>query len=129
MALLDDGMQISTITPSYVKSCSLEVRPITNLISRRVACIGLGNAYIQPLGYIIVKAQLNGVQGHNEDQIALVILDLSNFTEWIPVILGTPTISLVINIMKEQEMDALVMHWVNARVTISCQYEGLQPQW
>ena len=45
MALLDNGVQINTITPSYVKSCSLEVGPITNLIGGQVACIGLGNAY------------------------------------------------------------------------------------
>ena len=32
------------------------------------------------------------------------------------MILGTPTISQVINVMKEAEVDALVMPWVNARV-------------
>ena len=35
---------------------------------------------------------------------------------WIPVILGTPTISQVVNVMKEVEIDALVMPWANARV-------------
>ena len=33
-----------------------------------------------------------------------------------PVILGTPTISWVVNVMIEVEIDALVMPWVNARV-------------
>ena len=32
------------------------------------------------------------------------------------MILGTPTISQVINVMKEVEVDALVMPWANARV-------------
>ena len=73
MALLNNGAQINTITPSYVKSHSLEMGPITDLIGRRVACIGLGNAYTWPLGYIIVKVQVDGVQGYNEDQIALVV--------------------------------------------------------
>ena len=90
MALLDNAMQINTIMPSYVKSHSLKMGPITNLISGRVACIGLGNAYTQPLSYIIVKVQVNGVQGYNEDQIALVVPDLLNFMERIPIILGTP---------------------------------------
>ena len=80
MALLDKGMQINTITSSYVKSCSLEMGLITNLISRRVACIGLGNAYTQSLGYIIVKVQVEGVQDYNEDHIALVVIDLLNFS-------------------------------------------------
>ena len=35
---------------------------------------------------------------------------------WIPEILGTPTISQVINVMKEAEIDTLAMLWVNARV-------------
>ena len=70
MALLNNGMQINIIMPSYVKSHSLEMIPSTDLISRRVTCVGLGNAYTQPLGYIIVKVQVDGVQGYNEDQIA-----------------------------------------------------------
>ena len=116
MALLDNSMQINTITPSYVKIHSFEMGLITDLIGGRVACIGLGNAYSQPLGYVIVKVQVDGVQGYNEDQIALVVPDLSNFMERIPIILGTPTISCIINVMKEREIDALVMPWVNARV-------------
>ena len=82
--------------PSYVKSHSLEMGLITDLIGRRFACVGLGNAYTRPLGYVIVKVQVDGVQGYNEDQIALLVLDLSNFVERIPVILGTPTISCII---------------------------------
>ena len=93
MALLNNGTQINTIMPSYVKTHSLEMGPITDLIGRRVTCIGLGNAYTQPLDYFIVMVQVDGVQGYNEDQIALVVLDLSNFMERIPVILGTPTLS------------------------------------
>ena len=34
MAFLDNGMQIHTIMPSYVKRCSLEVGLITNLVGR-----------------------------------------------------------------------------------------------
>ena len=55
---------------------------------------------------------MDGVLGYEEDQIAIVILDFSNFPTRVPVILRTPTI----NVMKEAEMDALAMAWVNARV-------------
>ena len=68
------------------------------------------------LGYVVIWVQVDGVQGYDEDQIALVILDLSNFVAWVPVILGTPTIGWVVNVMKEAEMDTLVMPWANARV-------------
>ena len=116
MAFLDNGVQINTIMPSYKKSHSLEKGLITDLISKRVTCIVLGNAYTQPLGYVIVKVQVDGVQGYNEEQIVLVVPGLLNFVKKMLIILRTPTISHVVNVMKEREIDALVMPWVNARV-------------
>ena len=117
MALLDNGAQINTIMHKYVSDHSLQMGLITNLLGAKVTCLGLGNAYIRPLGYVIIWVQVDGFQGYDEDQIALVIPDLSNFVVQIPVILGTPTISQVINVMKEAEIDALTMPWANARVT------------
>ena len=90
--------------------------PVTELIGTRVTCMGLGNVYTHSLGYVIVWVQVDGVQGYNEAQIALVIPDESKFVEWVPVILGTPTISHIMNVMKEREIDALAMPWANARV-------------
>ena len=92
MALLDNGAQINSIMPRYVSDHSLQVEPITNLIDAKVTCMGLGNAYTRPLGYVIIWIQVDEVQGYDEDQIALVIPDLSDFVAQIPVILGTPTI-------------------------------------
>ena len=92
MALLDNRAQVNTITPKYVKEHSLPVGPITNLMGSKVACIGLGNAYTRPLGYVIIQVQVDRVQGYDEDQIALIILDFSNFAMRVPIILGTPTI-------------------------------------
>ena len=76
----------------------------------------MGNAYTRPLGYIVIQVQVDRIQGYDKDQIALVISDLSNFAAQIPVTLGTPTISHIANVMKETEIDALAMPWVNARV-------------
>ena len=59
---------------------------------------------------------MDGVQGYDKDQIALVIPDLSDFVVQAPVILGTLTISHIINITKEKEIDTLAMPWVNAQV-------------
>ena len=109
MALLDNGAQVNTIAPRYVNEHSLQVGPITNLIHSKVTCVGLGNAYTRPLGYLVIRGQEDGVWGYDEDQIALVIPDFSNFATRVPIILGTPTIGQVINVMKEAEMDALAM--------------------
>ena len=116
MALLDNCAQVNTIMPKYVSNCSLQVGPITDLIGSEVTCMGLGNAYTRPLGYIVIPVQVDRVQGYDEDQIALVILDLFNFMAQIPIILGTATIGWVVNVMKEAEMDAFAMPWANARV-------------
>ena len=93
MALLDNGAQINSIMPKYISDHSLQVGLITNLLGAKVTCMGLGNAYMRPLDYIIIQVQVDGVQGYDEDQIALLIPDLSNFAAQIPIILGTPTIS------------------------------------
>ena len=115
MAYLDNGAQVNTITPRYVKEHSLSVGLITYLMGSKVTCIGLGNAYTRPLGYVVIQVQVDGVQGYDKDQIALIIPDFSNFAVRVPIILGTPTIGRVVNIMREMEVDALVMPWANAR--------------
>ena len=58
--------------------------------------MGLGNAYTRPLGYVVIQVQVDGVWGYDEDQIALIILDHSNFATRVPAILGTPTIGRVV---------------------------------
>ena len=68
------------------------------------------------MGYVVIQVQVDGIQGYDEDQIALVIPDLSNFVAHIPIIVGTPTISHVVNVIKEEEIDALATPWVNAWV-------------
>ena len=116
MALLDNGAQINSIMPGYIENHSLDVGPISDLVGRGVTCVGLGNALTWPIGYIIKWVQVDGVHSYDEDQIALVIPDLSNFMAWVPVILGTPMIGHVMNVIKESEMDMLVTPWVNPQV-------------
>ena len=92
MALLDNGTQVNTIMQRYITDHSLQVGPISDLMGSKVACVGLGNAYTRPLGYMLIWVQVDGVWGYDEDQIALVIPDFSKFAARVPVILGMPTI-------------------------------------
>ena len=114
MALLDNGAQSNTIMPGFVENYSLYVGPLSDLIGGHVTCIGLGNALTQPICYVIIWVQVDGVQDYDEDQIALVILDLSNFVVRVPLILGTPTTGCIMNLIKE--IDVLATPWVNAQV-------------
>ena len=50
LALLDNGVQVNTITLRYVNKHSLQVEPITDLMGSKVTCVGLGNANTQLLG-------------------------------------------------------------------------------
>ena len=68
------------------------------------------------MGCVIIWVQVDGVQGYDEDQIAMVIPDLSNIIAWFPMILGTPTISHIMNMIKEREIDTLATPWVNTQV-------------
>ena len=113
---LDNGAQLNTIMPRYVLEHSLEMGPITDLMGSKVTCVGLGNTYTRPLCYVVIQVQVDGVWGYVEDQIALVILYFSKFAARIPIILGMPTIGQVVDVMREAEMDALAMPWVNTRV-------------
>ena len=115
MALLDKSAQVNTITPRYVSEDSLQVGPITDLMGSKVTCMGLGNAYTRPLGYVVIQMKVDRVWGYDEDQIALVILDFSNFVTRVPIILGTLTIDQVVNVMKEVKMDAMATPWANTR--------------
>ena len=57
--------------------------------------------------YVIIRVQLEGVQGYDKDQVALVIPDSTLFGSRVPVTPGTPTINWIINMIKESEIDEL----------------------
>ena len=63
MALLDIGAQVNTIMPRYVSEHSLQEGPITDLMGSKVTCMGLGNAYTRPSGYVVIWVQVDGVWG------------------------------------------------------------------
>ena len=110
MALLENGTQINTIM------LGLWTSGLSDLIGRWVACIGLENTLIWPIGYVIIWVQVDRVQGYGEDQIALVILDLSYFVAQVPMVLGTPMIGCIMNVIEEKEIDTLAIPWVSAWV-------------
>ena len=70
MALLDKVTQVNTVTLRYVNEHSLQVGPITDLMVSNVSCMGLGNTYTKPLGYVMIWVHIDRAWGHYEDQIA-----------------------------------------------------------
>ena len=81
------------MTPEFVKAHSLDVGPLSNLVDDTLKINGRGELFSQPFGYVIIRVQVEGVKGYDEDQVALVIPDSTAFGIRVPVILGTPTIN------------------------------------
>ena len=63
---------------------------LSDLIGGWVICAGLENTLTWPIGYIIIWVQVDGVNGYNEDQIALIVPHVSNFAAWSPCDPGNP---------------------------------------
>ena len=85
-------------------------------ISRAIPHIsGIGGISVEPVGFIMMNVKVPGVAGYDKDQIAIVMDDLG-MTEW-PVILGTPTIYRVMEVIKESEISKLAVPWASSRVS------------
>ena len=117
-ALIDNGARMNTVMPSFVKRHGLEVGSIDDLNQHRgripVSCSG--GYYTEPLGYVLIWVQLPGIPSYDEEQVALVIRDGSEFSRQVPFIVGTPMIDRVIRALKETEMETAPEEWQWAQV-------------
>ena len=118
-ALINNGAQVNTVMPSFVKKCGLVVGSIAELNKHRgqipVSCSG--GYYTEPIGYVMVQVQFPGIPSYDEDQVALVIRDGSEFSQRVLVIIGTPTIDRIVWALKESEMDTIPEERQRARCT------------
>ena len=76
---------------------------------------GVGGCRTQPKGFVIIRVRVDEVSGYDEEQVALVVPDNSEFATRVPLILGTPALRRIINVMKESELDALSTPWATVR--------------
>ena len=76
---------------------------------------GLGSISVEPFGFVMMNVKVPCVQGYSEDQIAIV-MDDPGMTEW-PVILGTPTLYHIMEVIKESEISKLAVPWASSRVS------------
>ena len=70
-----------------------------------------GGRVTKPLGYIMLRVQIPYMPSYDEDQVALVVSEDSNFLRKCQVVLGTPTINRAIQAMKESEMENAPEAW------------------
>ena len=91
--LIDSGARANTITPEYCRQRKLKVRPVNELAMNPtlIPVSGIGG-FTQALGYAIINVRIEGIGSYNEEQVVLVIEDVSGLGMSVPVILGMPTI-------------------------------------
>ena len=70
---------------------------------------GIGSISVEPVGFVMMNVKVPYVQGYDEDQLAIV-MDDPGMSEWL-VILGTPTIYWVMEVIKESEISKLAVPW------------------
>ena len=107
---------MNLVTPEFVKNRGLEVGSIQDLNDhdRYIPLSGLGGKITEPLGYVILRVQIPYVPSYDEDQVALVVSEDSNFLKRCQVILGTPTINRAVQAMKESEIENAPQAWRSA---------------
>ena len=107
--LLDNGAQLNFITPAYAQERGMEIRSLDCLAQEIGGSIplirGLGGISVEPIRFIMMNVKVPCVQGYDEDQIAIVMND-PGMSEWL-VILGTPTLYCVMEVIKESEISKL----------------------
>ena len=62
----------------------------------------------------MVRVQFPRIPSYDENQVALVIRDGSEFSRRVPVIIGTPTIDWAVRALKESELDTIPEEWQRA---------------
>ena len=115
-ALLNSHSTINAVTPEFIKAHSLDMGPLSDLVDGTLEINGFGALFSWPLGYVIIRVQVEGVKGYNKDQAALVVPDLTAFGSRVPVTLGIPTINQIMNIIKESEIDELSVSLNGSRI-------------
>ena len=94
----------------------MEVDYLACEIGGSIALIrGIGGISVEPVGFVMMNIKVPCVQGYNEDQITIV-MDDPGMSEWL-VILGTPTLYRVMEVIKESEISKLVVPWASSQVS------------
>ena len=114
--LLDNGAQLNFITPAYAQERGMDIMSLDYLAKEIGGAIplirGLGGISVEPVGFVMMNVKVPGVKEYDEDQITIV-MDDPGMMEWL-VILGTPTLYRVTEVIKESEISKLAVPWASS---------------
>ena len=116
--LLDNRAQLNFVTPSFAQERGMDIMSMECLareIGGQVPPIwGIGGIMVEPIGFVLMNVKVPCVRGYNEDKVAIV-MDDRDMSEC-PVILGTPTIYRVMEVIKESKISKLAVPWASSRI-------------
>ena len=80
--LVDNGARMNTVTPAYVCQQCLDMGPTTELesVTRGIPIHGVGGTRTGPMGYVVMRVEIEGVPSYAKDQVFLVIDDNSAYS-------------------------------------------------
>ena len=117
--LLDNGAQLNFITPAYAQERGMNIMSLDYLSQETGGSIplirGLGSISVEPIGFVMMNIKVPCVKGYDKYQIAIV-MDNLGMTEWL-VILGTPTLYRIMEVIKESEISKLAVPLASSRVS------------
>ena len=119
--LIDSGAQCNAVSLEYTKACKMRVGLVHKLAMspREIPIQGIARN-TNALSYVVINVQIGGIPSYNEEEVALVIEDISGLGMRVPVILGMPTIHRLCHQMKESEIESAPDEWQHAL----CSYEA-----
>ena len=123
-ALADSGSQVNTVMPGYVHQCEFPVLPLHDLVNHPLNLVGLGGTRTHPLGFVILRVQVNEIASYDEDVVFLVVPDESKFSRCLPIVTGTCILGRIVNVIKESEMDRLLTPWAMVRASCLLSRQG-----
>ena len=135
LVLLDTGANVNMITPVCVMALGLQMGPLMDLCEGGITIDQPFNYEGWPIGYVIMRVQIDRISGYDEDQVTLIAQSSAEFVHKVPIILGTPTTNWVIATLKESEIDELTTLWACIRKSMllqgqcchkTCGHDGLR---
>ena len=113
--LLDTGANVNMITPECMVALGLQMGPLTDLWEGGITIDQPFNYEGRPIGYVIMRVQIDGICGYDKDQVVLIAHSSTEFAHHVPIILGTPTTDRV------SEIDELMTPWACVRKSMLLQ--------
>ena len=115
LVLLDMGANVNMITPECVVALGLQMGPLMDLHEGGITIEQPFNYEGRLIGYVIMRVQIDGISGYNEDQVMLMACSSNEFAHHVPIIMGPPTMDQAIATLKESEIDKLAIPWACVR--------------